>query len=167
MQRREIMRKNLVLALAATAGALSLTAAALAQRAPREPVEPAAPFSADVERLAEQNDDFRRVLHTGPNVQLVLMSLRTGEEIGRETHDVEQCFFVIDGDGRVEADGRTTPLSDGDVACVPGGTAHNVVNAGDEPLKLLTLYSPPEHAPNTVHHTRADAQRAEEREAHG
>lgn len=167
------MRTNDVVALVATIGALTLTSAARAQqREPTQaestqpdPTQDAAPFSADVERLAEQNDDFRRVLHTGPHVQLVLMSLRPGEEIGRETHDVEQCFFVVDGDGRVEAGGDTISLSDGDVACVPGGTAHNIVNAGSEPLKLFTLYSPPQHARGTVHHTRADAQRAEE--AHG
>src|SRR5690606_8394067 len=125
----------------------------------------AQPYQADVEELAEQHDDFRRVLHTGSNVQLVVMSIDPGEDIGAEAHPVEQCLHIVEGNGRAEVGGQTAQLSSGSMVCVPGGSQHNIINTGNEPLKLFTVYSPPEHAPNTVHATREDAQAQQEQPA--
>ena len=120
-------------------------------------------FVTNIERATLKNDDFRRVLFTGPALQLVLMSLRPGEEIGEETHaDHDQFIRVEQGTGRVVLDGEGQTLQDGSAVVIPAGVRHNVINtSGDAPLKLYTLYSPPEHAPDTVHHTRAEAEAAE------
>jgi mannose-6-phosphate isomerase-like protein (cupin superfamily) len=125
-----------------------------------------APFVGELDRLAEQNDDFRHVLHTSPHMQLVVMSIAPGESIGAETHpNLEQCLFIVDGTGRAMLAGRASPIAEDSVVCVPPGVEHDIINTGREPMKLFTVYSPPQHAPGTVHHTRADAERAE-RQAH-
>ena len=120
-------------------------------------------FVTNIERATLKNDDFRRVLFTGPALQLVLMTLRPGEEIGEETHaDHDQFIRVEEGTGRVELNGQGQTLQDGSAVVIPAGVRHNVINtSGDAPLKLYTLYSPPEHAPDAVHHTRAEAEAAE------
>ena len=117
-------------------------------------------FVTNIERATLKNDDFRRVLFTGPALQLVLMTLRPGEEIGEETHaDHDQFIRVEQGTGRVVLDGEGQTLQDGSAVVIPAGVRHNVINtSGDAPLKLYTLYSPPEHAPDAVHHTRAEAE---------
>jgi mannose-6-phosphate isomerase-like protein (cupin superfamily) len=121
------------------------------------------PFSGDAHTLAAQNDDFRRVLFTGPHTQLVAMALPPGEDIGAEVHaTVDQCFFVESGRGEATVAGKTAALDEHSVVCVPSGTKHDVRNTGDAPLKLLTTYSPPQHPPGTVHHTKADAMKDEE-----
>lgn len=115
-------------------------------------------FVDDIEKLTEDNDDFRRVLYTGQHMQLVLMSLKPGEEIGEEVHeDRDQFFRVEEGQGEVVIDGRTTKFESDFAIVVPAGARHNIRNTGDEPLKLYTLYGPPEHADGTVHVTKADA----------
>jgi len=120
-------------------------------------------FVADIEALTEENTDFRRVLYTGQHLQLVLMSLKPGEEIGEEVHeDRDQFFRVEDGEGEVWIDGVKTKIADDDAIIVPAGASHNVVNTGTEPLKLYTLYGPPEHKDGTVHVTKADAEAHEE-----
>jgi mannose-6-phosphate isomerase-like protein (cupin superfamily) len=122
----------------------------------------AVPFSGDAHALAAQNDDFRHVLFTGPHTQLVAMALAPGEDIGAEVHGtVDQCFFVESGTGEATLDGKTFPLDEHAVVCVPSGTRHDVRNTGAGTLKLLTTYSPPQHAPGTVHHTKADAMKDE------
>lgn len=122
------------------------------------------PFHGDLDDLAAEHEDFRRVLYTG-QVQLVMMTLRPGEDIGEETHEVDQCFFVLDGRGEALLDGQTTRLDDDEVLCVPGGTRHNLRNTEeDESLQLVTVYGPPQHAPETVHRTRDEALQAEQRE---
>jgi mannose-6-phosphate isomerase-like protein (cupin superfamily) len=116
-------------------------------------------FTADVRELARENDDFRRVLYTGPNTQRVLMDLERREEIGEEVHDeVDQIFFVMEGHGAATIDGTVVKVKADDIIFVPRGARHNVIN-GDttESLKLVTIYSPPIHAPGTVHHTRIEA----------
>ena len=120
-------------------------------------------FVTNIERATLKNDDFRRVLFTGPALQLVLMTLRPGEEIGEETHaDHDQFIRVEQGTGRVVLDGEGQTLQDDSAVVIPAGVRHNVINtSGDAPLKLYTLYSPPEHAPDAVHHTRAEAETAE------
>jgi mannose-6-phosphate isomerase-like protein (cupin superfamily) len=120
-------------------------------------------FVGDIERQTTDNSDFRRVLYTGPHMQLVLMSLEPGEDIGEEVHEtVDQFFRVEKGTGVVSIDGRDTPI-EADVAIViPAGARHNVKNTGRESLKLYTLYAPPEHADGTVRHTKADAEQTAE-----
>jgi len=119
-------------------------------------------FVEDIEALTEANDDYRRVLYTGQHLQLVLMALQPGEEIGEEVHETHDQFFRIEtGRGEVVIDGQRTPIEDDDAVIVPAGARHNVVNTSDAPLKLYTLYGPPEHRDGVVHKTKAD-----EREEH-
>jgi mannose-6-phosphate isomerase-like protein (cupin superfamily) len=120
-------------------------------------------FVDDIEKLTEDNDDFRRVLYTGHHMQLVLMSLKPGEEIGEEVHkNRDQFFRVEEGQGEVVIDGRRTKIESEFAIVVPAGARHNIRNTGDEPLKLYTLYGPPEHADGTVHVTKADALKSKE-----
>lgn len=117
----------------------------------------------DIEDRAEENRDFRRVLYTGKHMQLVLMSLQPGEDIGEETHtDVDQFFRVEKGEGEVLIDGRTTKIESDMAIIVPAGARHNIRNIGDKPLKLYSLYGPPNHADGTVHVTKAVAEASKE-----
>lgn len=115
-------------------------------------------FVQNVEFLATRNGDFRKVLYTAKNCQLVLMSLKPQEEIGAEVHKLDQFFRVEAGSGEAVIDGLTTPISSGFAVLVPAGARHNIVNTGMEPLKLYTLYAPPNHRDGVVHHLRADAE---------
>jgi mannose-6-phosphate isomerase-like protein (cupin superfamily) len=118
-------------------------------------------FRGDLEARARSSDDFRRVLHTGKRLQVVLMSLRVGENIGLESHDVDQCLFIVEGDGEAFVGGKRSRIVEGSVVCVPAGARHDIINRDDEPMKLFTVYAPPQHPDGTVHETKADAQRAE------
>lgn len=114
-------------------------------------------FVDDIEKLTEENDDFRKVLYTGKHMQLVLMTLQPGEDIGLEVHEGHDQFFRIEeGEGEVIIDGTTTSIEDDDAIIVPAGAEHNVINTGDEPLRLYTIYSPPEHRDGVLHATKAD-----------
>ena len=120
-------------------------------------------FVGDIEESTVKGTDFRRVLYTGKNMQLVLMALKPGEEIGEEVHpDRDQFFRVEKGEGEVTIDGRGTKIKSDVAIIVPAGARHNVRNTGDQPLKLYTLYAPPEHTDGTVHVTKAEAQAAHE-----
>lgn len=120
-------------------------------------------FVGNIEELTEQNDDFRRVLYTGHNVQLVLMALKPGEEIGEEVHEDRDQFFRIEtGKGEVWIDGVCNQVKADDGIIVPQGARHNVVCSGTETLRLYTIYGPPEHVDGTVHKTKADADEAHE-----
>jgi mannose-6-phosphate isomerase-like protein (cupin superfamily) len=120
-------------------------------------------FVADIASLTIDNSDFRRVLYTGNNLQLVLMTLQPGEEIGEEVHEDRDQFFRIEsGEGEVMIDGLAHAVGDDDAVIVPQGARHNVTCTGDEPLKLYTIYGPPEHADKTVHATREKAEAHEE-----
>lgn len=120
-------------------------------------------FVDDIEKLTTENDDFRRVLYTGKNIQLVLMSLKPGEEIGAEVHnDRDQFFRVETGEGEVRIDGNSSKIKDDDAIIVPAGARHNIINSGKEPLRLYTLYAPPEHRDGAVHRTKADADSSHE-----
>ena len=113
----------------------------------------------DIEQATKGNSDFRRVLYTSKHLQLVLMSLKPGEEIGAEVHpDNDQFFRVDSGSGVVTIDGKDSKISDGFAVVVPAGARHNIKNDGTEPLKLYTLYGPPDHKDKTVHRTKADAE---------
>jgi mannose-6-phosphate isomerase-like protein (cupin superfamily) len=120
-------------------------------------------FVDNIEKLTKENTDFRRVLYTGKNIQLVLMTLKAGEEIGAEVHEDRDQFFRVEaGKGEVLIDGVRTPIEDDDAIIVPAGARHNVKNTGKEPLQLYTLYGPPEHKDGTVHVTKAEADAKEE-----
>lgn len=115
-------------------------------------------FVQDIEGLATQNNEFRKVLYTAKNCQLVLMSLNPQEEIGAEVHQLDQFFRVESGSGEAVLDGVRTSIQAGFAVLVPAGAKHNIVNTGKMPLKLYTLYAPPNHRDGVVHHTRADAE---------
>lgn len=120
-------------------------------------------FVDDIEKLTESNSDFRRVLYTGKQMQLVLMALEPGEEIGEEVHeDRDQFFRVEQGEGEVLIDGNRTAIKSDMAIIVPAGARHNVRNTGKEPLKVYTIYAPPEHKHGTVHATKRDAEASEE-----
>jgi mannose-6-phosphate isomerase-like protein (cupin superfamily) len=115
-------------------------------------------FVGDIEGLAEANSDFRRVIYTGKYLQLVLMSLQVGEEIGEEVHkDRDQFFRIEEGAGEVWIDGHRTKISEDDAIVVLAGARHNLINNGKKPMRLITVYGPPEHRDGTVHVTKADA----------
>jgi mannose-6-phosphate isomerase-like protein (cupin superfamily) len=114
----------------------------------------------NIEEVTTSNEDFRRVLYTGKNLQLVLMTLQPGEEIGEEVHDDRDQFFRIEaGRGTVYIDGKASEVEDDFAVIVPAGAKHNVVASGDEPLKLYTLYGPPEHRDGVVHKDKDQAER--------
>jgi mannose-6-phosphate isomerase-like protein (cupin superfamily) len=117
-------------------------------------------YVTNIERDTLANEDFRRVLFTGPNIQLVLMTLRPGEEIGLEIHDGHDQFIRVEaGAGVAVLNGKRNALADGSAVVIPAGVEHNVINtSADAPLKLYTLYSPPEHPDGTVHRTKRDAE---------
>jgi mannose-6-phosphate isomerase-like protein (cupin superfamily) len=112
----------------------------------------------NIENLAIKNSEFRQVLYTAKNCQLVLMALKPKEDIGAEVHKLDQFFRVEDGSGEAVLDGVTTAISSGFVVIVPAGTKHNIINTGNVPMKLYTLYAPPNHRDGIIHHTRADAE---------
>jgi mannose-6-phosphate isomerase-like protein (cupin superfamily) len=113
-----------------------------------------------VER-ARVNQNFRETLATGEFSQIVLMTLRPGEEIGEEVHDGDQILLFVEGEGEAVIEGETTPVRANDLVFVPAGTRHNFVNTGAGPLRILTVYAPPEHPDGTVHRTKAEADAAE------
>jgi len=121
-------------------------------------------YSIDIEKKSIDNANFREVLYTAPNLQLVVMSLKPGEEIGMETHEHGDQFFRVEaGQGQAILDGDVTELSDGMIVVIPAGVEHNIVNtSSDTDLKVYTIYTPPEHEDGTVHTTKAEADAAEE-----
>jgi mannose-6-phosphate isomerase-like protein (cupin superfamily) len=120
-------------------------------------------YKDNIEKQTEENTDFRRVVYTGHNIQLVLMSIEPGDEIGAEVHDDRDQFFRIEGgEGEITIDDNVYRVKADDAVIVPQGARHNVKSVGGEPLKLYTIYGPPEHIDGTVHKTCADAQEAHE-----
>jgi mannose-6-phosphate isomerase-like protein (cupin superfamily) len=116
-------------------------------------------FHANIETLTSDNRDFRRVLYTGKHMQLVLMTLQPGEEIGSEVHDgIDQFFRFEQGEGVVDIDGVENRVGDGSGVIVPSGARHNVRNTGSVPLRLYTLYGPPEHRDGVTQATKAEAE---------
>ena len=115
-------------------------------------------YCENIEKLTVENEDFRRVLYTGKHLQLVLMTLQPGDEIGSEVHEDRDQFFRIDkGEGAVDIDGTENKVSDGSGVIVPAGARHNVRNTGPAPLRLYTLYGPPEHKDGITQATKAHA----------
>ncbi|TYP90372.1 cupin domain-containing protein [Blastococcus xanthinilyticus] len=112
---------------------------------------------------AEKSPDFRRVLWTGKNTQLVIMTIPPGGEIGEETHeDIDQILTFVSGVGKAVISGSEKNVAQGDLVVVPAGTKHNFLNTGQNPLVLYTVYGPPEHADGAVHKTKEEADEAEE-----
>lgn len=132
-----------------------------------------ASWAADIEKATLDNENFRTVLHTGSALQLTVMHLQPGEEIGLEAHpDLDQFIRIEQGRARVvmgparDQLDETHDLEDDWAVIIPGGTWHNVVNTGDGPLKLYSIYAPPEHPDGTVHETKAEADAAEAEHHH-
>ena len=119
----------------------------------------------DIEKITEENSNFREVVYTGNNLQLVIMSLKPGEDIGEEVHDkVDQFFRIEEGKGKVVMDGEETEFQDGFAIVVPSGVKHNVFNTGDEDMKLYTVYAPANHIDGRVHVTKEEAEADKEDE---
>ena len=117
----------------------------------------------NIEALTQANDYFRKVLYTDERLQLVVMSLLPGEDIGMEVHDLDQFIRVEQGEGKAILNGEESTLSDGFVVVVPAGTEHNIVNTSSTAkLKLYTLYAPPNHRDGVIHKTKAEAEADEE-----
>lgn len=119
-------------------------------------------FVKDIEGLAVRNEHFRHVLYTSEHCQLVLMALAPGGEIGAEVHTLDQFFRVEEGAGAAVLDGVRTPIRAGFAVLVPAGAHHNIINTGNVPLKLYTLYAPPNHRDGVIHHTRTEAEADDE-----
>ena len=114
----------------------------------------------NIEKRTVENEDFRRVLYTGHNLQLVLMTLPPGCDIGEEVHeDRDQFFRIEEGRGLVRIDGVDNRVEDDFAVIVPAGARHNVINDSDKPLRLYTIYGPPEHKDAVVQSTKAEAER--------
>jgi mannose-6-phosphate isomerase-like protein (cupin superfamily) len=120
-------------------------------------------FNEDIVKRAKANSYFREVLSTGPNSQVVVMSIPPGGDIGSEVHpDVDQVLVFVQGEGEAILDGEKSAIAVDRLVHVPAGTRHNFVNTGKTDLRLYTIYAPPEHAPGTIHKTKAEAVAAHE-----
>ena len=124
-------------------------------------------YIGNIEKETLENNNFRKVLNTAKNSQLVVMSIEAGDDIGMEVHeDHDQFIRIEEGKAEVILDGEKTVVEDDFAIVIPAGTEHNVVNIGDGPLKLYTIYSPPEHPDGTIHKDKAEAMEYE-KEHHG
>ncbi len=113
----------------------------------------------DIIRTARSNDAFRRVVLTGEKEQVVVMTIPVGGDIGSEVHpSTDQVLVFVDGEGVAELDGVSSPVRPNDLVFVQAGTRHNFTNTGAGPMRLITIYAPPEHQPGTIHPTKADAE---------
>jgi len=119
-------------------------------------------YLTNIEKATKENTDFRRVLYTGKHSQLVLMSLKPGEEIGEEVHHLDQFIRFEEGEGKVIINGIESAVAAEDAVVIPEGARHNVVNTGGINLKLYTIYSPPEHRDGVIRHTKKEAEESEE-----
>lgn len=119
-------------------------------------------FNKDIIRLATANKFFQKEVYYDDNCQIVMMSIPPGEDIGEETHDADQTTFFVEGEGQAVLDGKRTKVSPNHIVVIPKGTKHNIINKGEEPMKLFTVYSPPAEEQGVSHKTKADAEAAEE-----
>lgn len=120
-------------------------------------------YITNIEKESLENSFFRKVLYTDERLQLVVMSLKPNEDIGEEVHQLDQFIRVEKGEGKSVLDGKENTLTDGSVVVIPQGTRHNIINTSSEnPLKIYTLYSPPNHKDGTIHKTKAEAEAEEE-----
>lgn len=114
-------------------------------------------YIANIEKITEENNNFRQVLYTAKNSQLVIMSLRPGEEIGEETHDLDQFIRIEKGKGRAILDGAEKEIKEDYAVVIPAGVKHNIINGQEKEMKLYTVYSPPEHKDGIIHKTKEEA----------
>lgn len=119
-------------------------------------------YTTNIEQLSLDNDNFRKVIYTDKNTQLVLMSLLPNEDIGEEVHDVDQFLRVEKGSGTAVLNDIPHDIADGSAIVVPAGTKHNLINGDVGPMKLYTLYMPPHHRDGVIHATKAEAEKSEE-----
>ena len=119
-------------------------------------------YISNIEKLTLENENFRKVLYTDKNSQLVVMSLLPGEEIGEEVHDVDQFLRIEKGIGKAVLSDVSHDIGDGSAVIVPAGTKHNIVNGAIDSMKLYSLYMPPHHHDGTVHKTKAEAEADDE-----
>ena len=116
----------------------------------------------EILEAARKNDAFRREVLTGDHEQVVVMTIPPDGEIGEEVHEsTDQVLFFVEGRGEAQLDGSASAIGPNDLVLVRAGTRHNFINTGNTPLRLITIYAPPEHAPGTVHQTKAEADAAE------
>ena len=125
-----------------------------------------AKFNQDIVQLTKDNTDFRRVILTEKHSQIVLMSVEPGDDIGEETHKVDQVLVFVAGSGEAVLDGEKSEVSANRLVVVPAGTKHNFINTGGEPLKLYTVYAPPEEEEGLVHKDKAEAEAWEKEHGH-
>ncbi len=124
---------------------------------------PATETAIDILAAAHENHAFRRVVQTGEHEQVVVMTIEPRGEIGDEVHpDTDQAFIVVEGSAEAVIDGRATTIGANDLVFVHAGRRHNILNRGEHPLRLITIYAPPAHAPGTIHETKAEADAAED-----
>ena len=116
----------------------------------------------NIEEAAKENNNFRKVLYTAKNSQLVLMNLKAGEEIGMEMHILDQFFRVEKGEGKAVIEGVEHEIKDGSAIVIPAGTNHNIINTGSQEMKLYTIYSPPNHRDGVIHSTKEIAEADDE-----
>ncbi len=114
-------------------------------------------YVSNIEKETLENNNFRKVIYTGKNSQLVVMSLNPNEDIGEEVHTVDQFLRIEKGRGQAILDGVIHEIEDGSAILVPAGAKHNIINNGDGEMKLYTIYSPAEHLKTTIHPTKQDA----------
>lgn len=121
----------------------------------------------DLKQQAIDNTNFRKVLANSKHTQIVLMNINPGEDIGKEVHtDNDQVLYLVSGQGTVYLDGEEFEYNAGDCVLVPAGKEHNFTTTGEEPMKIITTYSPPHHPEGTIHATKAEAEAAEAKEHH-
>ena len=120
-------------------------------------------FKSNIEKDTLENENFRKVLYTGKHLQLVLMTLKVGEDIGSEIHTGNDQFFRFEsGSGKCVIDSNEYKVKEGDVIVVPAGARHNVINEGTDELKMYTIYGPPNHQDGTIRNTKEDAEKMDE-----
>lgn len=119
-------------------------------------------YIGDIEKETKENDNFRKVLYTAKNCQLVVMCIQPGDEIGEEVHDLDQFIRIEDGEAKAILNDVEYEMEDDYAVVIPAGVKHNLINTGDESLKLYTIYSPPEHRDGVIHQTRENAMEDEE-----
>lgn len=113
-------------------------------------------FVTDIEKQTLENTDYRRVLYTAKDLQLVLMSIEPGDEIGAETHDLAQFIRLEQGSGKAILNGEKHVIEDDWAVLIPAGVEHNIINTGNQPMKVYSLYAPPEHKDGVLHVSKAD-----------
>jgi mannose-6-phosphate isomerase-like protein (cupin superfamily) len=121
-------------------------------------------FNKDIIELANKNKNFQKEVYYDEQCQIVLMSIEPGDDIGEETHDADQTTFFVAGEGQAVVDGSRTKVTPNHIIVIPKGAKHNIINKGDEPLKLFTIYSPPAEEEGVSFKTKAEAEAAEEGE---